>query len=609
MNGNSEGFSQNRIMKHSFPSCLLAICLFLHVTASSYAAGSQALGYTPKYPQGFNHFDYVNPVAPRGGRLILSAFGSFDSLNPFLLKGISAAGLAELMFESLMESSLDEPFTQYGLLAEDVSLAKDGLSVIYRLNPAARFHDGTPVTAEDVKFSFENLKDKAVYPQYRFSWTDIKQAVVIDRLTIRFDFARVNPELHMIVGQIPVFSRHWVEDKSFDKVVMDTPLTSGPYQIEKYELGKYISFVRNPDYWGKNLGVRRGMYNFDRVTYKYYRDFTVILEAFKAGEVEFINEYNSKKWARDYVGPAFEQGEIIKTHIKHSNNAGMQGFVFNTRRELFKDKNVRRAISLAMDFEWSNHKLFYDQYDRCDSYFSNSELASRGLPSGDELALLKQFKSQLDDKIFTTEWRPASTKPPGGLRANLRQAKKLLTDAGWTFRDGALRNKKGVPFQFEIMLAQKGFERILAPFARNLAKLGIQLNYRTIDVALYQQRADSFDFDMMVTSFGQSQSPGNELMYMFHSSSAEQKGSRNSIGIKEPVIDALVEKVIYAKNRDELVTATRALDRVLLHGEYLVPNWYIGTHRIAYWDRFKFPETLPLYYQAEPWLLKTAWKK
>lgn len=594
-------------MTYSFKPCLLAIYLLLHIAANSYAANSQALGYTPKYPQGFNHFDYVNPSAPKGGSLTLSAFGSFDSLNPFLLKGMAAAGLGELLFESLMESSLDEPFSQYGLLAEQVELAKDGLSVIYRLNPAARFHDGSPVTAEDVKFSFETLKGKGVQPQYRFSWTDIKQATVIDRLSIRFDFAKINPELHMIVGQIPVFSRHWVGEQAFDQVVMDTPLTSGPYRIEKYELGNYISFVRNPDYWGKQLGVRRGMYNFDRITYKYYRDFTVILEAFKAGEIEFINEYNSKKWARDYVGPAFDQGKIIKTQIKHSMNAGMQGFVFNTRRTLFQDKRVRRAISLAMDFEWSNHKLFYDQYDRCDSYFSNSELASRGLPVGAELALLKQFKSQLTDEIFTTEWRPASTLPPDSLRANLRQAKQLLQEAGWTFRDGALRNEKGEPFRFEIMLAQKGFERILAPYARNLDKLGIHIDYRTVDVALYQQRADSFDFDMMVQSFSQSQSPGNELMFMFHSSSVDQKGSRNSIGIQDPVVDALIEKIIYASNRAELVTAARALDRVLLHGEYLVPNWYIGTHRIAYWDRFAFPEKLPLYYQAIPWLLKTAW--
>ena len=572
------------------------------------AAASQAMGYTPKYAEGFEHFDYVNPEAPKGGSLDLPAFGSFDSLNPYTLKGRPATGLGELMFETLMVSSLDEPFSQYGLLADEVTLAADGLSVTYHINPAARFSDGSPVLAEDVKFSFETLRDKG-HPRYRIYWGDITGAVVLDKRTVRFKFARVNPELHMIAGQIPVFSRKWVGDKAFDRMALAEPLTSGPYLIEKYELGKYITYKRNPDYWGKDLNVHRGMYNFDRVTFKYYRDFTVMLEAFKAGEFDFIHEFNSKKWARDYIGPKFRSGRILKKELPHRNNAGMQGFVFNLRRPLFKDIRVRKALTLALDFEWSNRNLFYNQYERNDSYFSNSELAATGEPSEAELELLEPFRDQLPPELFEMPWEPPSTAAPDSLRQNLRKAKKLLQEAGWTYRDGALRNEKGEAFSFEIILAQKGFERIVAPFARNLSKLGIEVNYRTVDTALYQRRTDTFDFDMVVERFDQSQSPGNELMGVFHSSSAREEGTRNVIGIDNPVVDAMVEKVIYADDREALVTAVHALDRVLLYGEYLIPHWYIGKHRVAYWDRFDSPETLPLYYSPIDWMLATWWVK
>ncbi len=582
----------------------------LMAVSSVHAASSQAMGYTPKYPDGFSHFDYVNPDAPRGGELVLSSVGSFDSFNPYILKGISAEGLGTLMFETLMVASMDEPFSQYGLLAEDVQLAEDKLSVTFRLRKEARFNDGSPVLAEDVKFSFDSLVGEKGHPQYRFYYVDIKRVVVVDAYTVRFEFARANPELHLLAGQIPIFSRHWVGDKPFDKVAMEHPVTSGPYLIEKYDLGKNITYRRNPDYWGNELNVRRGMFNFERVTFKYYRDFTVALEAFKAGEFEFNHEYNSKKWARDYSGAKFRDGRITKTLLKHSNNAGMQGFVFNLRRPLFQDKRVRRAISLALDFEWSNRQLFYNQYEQCYSYFSNSELASSGLPAGEELALLEPYRDQLPEEVFTKEWHSASTAPPSSLRQNLREAKALLQQAGWTYRDGALRNEKDEPFRFDVVLAQKGFERILAPFARNLGKLGIEVNYRTVDSALYKRRLDEFDFDMVVGGFGQSQSPGNELKGLFHSSSADQTGTRNLFGIKDPVVDALVEKVIYAKDRKALITATHALDRVLLHGEYLVPHWFIGSHRVAYWSgRFGQPTTIPLYYDATNWVLSTWWRQ
>ncbi len=583
--------------------------LLIMTPVCSHAAFSQGMGYTPKYSDDFSHLDYVNPDAPKGGELILSGFGNFDTLNPYTLKGISVDGISELMFETLMVQSLDEPYSQYGLIAEDSELAADGLSVTFKIRPQARFNNGEAITADDVKFSFDTLKSDKAHPQYRFYWADIIHATVVDPLTVRFEFSKVNPELHMIVGQIPIFARIWVGETPFDKLSLQQPVTSGPYTIEKYDLGKSITYKRNPDYWARDLNVRKGMFNFDKVTYKYYRDFTVSLEAFKAGEFEFNHEYNSKKWARDYQGTHFKNGNIIKTELPHRNNAGMQGFIFNLRKPLFQDKRVRKAIAYALDFEWSNRQLFYNQYERCDSYFSNSELASRGLPQGDELKLLQHYKDQLPQELFTQTWEPATTTPPSSLRQNLRNAKKLLNEAGWRLQGEQLVNPKGEALKFEVILSQKGFERIMAPFARNLKKLGISVDYRTVDVALYKQRTDSFDFDMIVAGFGQSQSPGNELIGMFHSKSAQQQGSRNLMGINHPVVDVLIEKVIYAKDRKSLVTAVRALDRVLLNEEYLVSHWYIGSHRIAYWDHFGIPEKLPLYYDAGSWMLRTWWKK
>lgn len=575
----------------------------------SWSATSIGYGYQAKYPADFTNFDYVNPDAPKGGRITLAGFGNFDSFNPFILKGVSAEGLGTLVFETLMVQSGDEPYSLYGHLAEDIQLAKDKLSVTFRLNPKARFSDGTPVLAKDVKFSFDTIRSKKGHPYYRFYWADIKQAVVLDKLTIRFDFVRQNPELHLITAQIPVFARHWVGDTPFDKLNRKLPIGSGPYVVEKYDLGKNVTYKRNPSYWARDLPARRGMFNFDKIIYKYYKDSTVMLEALKAGEFDYKLVSHSKKWARDYVGPQFESREIIKEEIVHKNNAGMQGFIFNTRRELFKDKRVRKALTLAFDFSWSNNKLFYNQYTRCDSYFSNSELASSGLPQGDELKLLNKYRAQLPEEIFTEVWQPPSTSKPGALRKNLRQAKKLLEEAGWYVKDDVLQNNNGRHFEFDVMLAQKGFERILAPYAYNLKKLGINLYYRTVDVSLYNRRTRTFDFDMVVSSYSQSQSPGNELYGFWHSRSAEQEGSRNLMGVNDPVVDKLIDEVVFAKDRKQLVTATRALDRVMLHGEYLIPNWYIAVHRLAYWDKFKYPETLPLYFSADPWVLSTWWEK
>jgi len=582
---------------------MLAACM----PVAAFAAAAMGMGYEPKYPPDFDHFDYVNPQANRGGELLLYGLGSFDSLNPFLLKGQSAEGLGELVFETLLEKSLDEPFTMYGLLADDFELADDGLSATFHINPAARFSNGKPVTAADVKFSFDTLMSKAAHPQYRVYYADVESADVLDRLTVRFNFRKRNRELHMIVGEIPVFSPDWLAGRAFDSLDDARPVSSGPYIVDSYDRGKYIRYKRNPDYWAKDLPVRRGMFNFDRIKYTYYKDSTIALEAFKSGEFDFFFENYSKRWARSHVGPKYDSGEILKTELPHQNNAGIQGFAINLRRDKFSDIRVRRALSLAYDFEWANEHLFYNQYVRCNSYFSNSELASSGLPQGEELELLNRFRDQLPAKLFTTEWKPPTTAPPDSLRANLREARDLLAQAGWKVRDGVLKNDADEAFSIDVLLVQQGFDRIFAPYAQNLKKLGIDMSYRKVDDSLYKRRIDNFDFDMVVVSFPESVSPGNELRNMFYSDAAKTPGSRNLPGIESPVVDALVDRLIASRDRHELIVAAHALDRVLLFGAYLVPNWYIDKHRIAYRSKLHMPATLPLYYDPVNWLLKAWW--
>ena len=599
-------------MQHRLVPQLPIILLILSGLMSSMsvmAVPAMGMGYEPKYQAGFEHFDYVSPKAERGGELVLSGLGTFDSLNPFLLKGISADGLGSLVFETLLEKSLDEPFSMYGLIADDFVLADDGLSVTFHINPKARFSNGSSIKAEDVKFSFDTLMSTAAHPQFRIYYQDIDSVTVLDDLSVRFNFKRKNRELHMIIGDIAIFSKDWLSGRDFSETDDVLPISSGPYVVDAYERGKYIRYKRNPDYWADGLPVRKGMYNFDRVTYKYYKDSTISLEAFKAGEFDFFFENYSKRWARSHDGPKYKSGEILKKELKHSNNAGMQGFAINTRQERFKDVRVRRALSLAYDFAWANDHLFYNQYVRCDSYFSNSELAATGLPEGDELTLLNEYRDQLPDEVFTREWLPPSTDKKGELRENLKLARDLLKEAGWSIRDGVLKNSQGEIFTVDVLLVQKGFDRILAPYARNLKKLGIEMDYRTVDSSLYKRRIDNYDFDMVVTSFSASMSPGNELKNRFHSQSVDSKGSANLPGINNPVVDALIERVVNAEDRAQLLVASRALDRVLLFGEYLVPNWYIDKHRIAYRDIFSYPETLPLYYDPITLLIKSWWIK
>jgi len=546
-----------------------------------------------KYGSDFTHFDYVNADAPKGGTVRLGAIGSFDSLNPFIVKGQAAAG-ASSIYDTLLTSSADEPFSEYGLLAESVRVPDDRSWVEFTLRPEARFHDGQPVTVDDVIWTFNSLVEKG-QPFYRFYYGNVSNISQTGERSVRFDFVPgENRELPLIIGQIPVLPKHYWEGREFDRTTLDAPLGSGPYRIAKVDPGRSITLQRVDDYWGKDLAVNKGQYNFDRMIYEYYRDTTVALEAFKAGAFDYRTENSSKAWASEYDVPAVRNGLLIKAEIEHNRTAGMQGFAYNTRRPLFQNRLVRKALAYAFDFEWSNANLFYGQYHRSRSYFDNSELAATGLPEGDEFALLEPYRDRLPEEVFTEEYNPPSTDAPGSLRANLRTASKLLTDAGWVIKDKKRVNAEtGEPLTFEVLLVSPLFERIVLPFAKNLERLGIGIDVRTVDSAQYVRRLDTYDFDVVVGNFGQSSSPGNEQRAYWGSAGADQEGGRNLMGIKDPVVDALIEKVISAPDRKALVAATNALDRVLQWGFWMIPQWHATYDRIAYWDMFGRPDIVP----------------
>ncbi|MCY0386376.1 extracellular solute-binding protein [Robbsia sp. Bb-Pol-6] len=570
----------------------------------------------PRYAPGFTHFDYVDPHAPKGGTLTLAnpnRITRFDTFNPYILRGNPAPGI-DLLFDTLTVGSGDEASSAYGLLADDIAVAADGLSVRFHINPAARFSNGDPVTAADVKYSFDTLMSQAAAPNYRAVWADVSRATVIDPQTVRFDFRHAGRELPLTIGALPVFSPKWGQraDGShppFDAIALEKPIGSGPYTIASYSGGTQIVLQRNPRYWAADLPVRRGMFNFDRIVYKLYGDPAARLEALKAGEFDASVAVLARDWVRGYTGGRFNDGRLIKRVFKHSNDAGMQGFFVNIRRPLFQDVRVRQALDLALDFPYLNRQLFYNQYSRSDSFFTNSELAAHGLPDAGELALLEPLRAQLDPAVFGPMALQPDTAPPGSLRDNLRRARTLLAAAGWTYRDGALRDRAGQPFVFEILDDSGGaFGAVVASYARNLAKLGITVNFRTTDFALYQQRLQNFDFDMTTLAWPGSQSPGNELLDNVGSAAAGIPGSGNLVGIHSPAVDALVQAVLAARTRPALVDAARALDRVLMHGYYVVPQWYSPVHRVVYRRGLAFPTTLPLYYDAAGWILSTWWE-
>jgi microcin C transport system substrate-binding protein len=591
-------------------AALMLIILYLCATSAPLrAAHGISIDGKLKYPAGFSHFDYTSPQAVKGGQLFLHGLGGFDKMNPFTLKGTSPDDLDNLVFETLAVASLDESFAEYGLIAKDIELAADKLSVTFTIHELARFSDGSPVTPADVKFSLDTLKSSAAHPFYQSYLQDITAAEVLDSHRVRFKFAKKNRELHMIAAQLPVFSKKFYTAHPFNEESLTVPVGSGPYVVGEFSPGKFITFKRNPNYWAKDLPVRRYQFNYDTITYKYFKDQIVAVEAFKAHEFDFMAVNIAKQWARDLDGPKFAKKEILKETLPHQNDQGMQGFAINLRKPLFKDRQVRQALGLAFDFEWANHTLFFDQYTRSASYFSNSNLAATGLPQGLELEYLSPFRDKLPPEIFTTPPTPPSTKPPGSLRDNLRRAKKLLTEAGWQVdKGGMLADKNGKPFEFEILLSSPSFERVMASYVQNLAKLGIKASYRTIDPALFQRRIQEFDFEMMVNVYGQSQSPGNEQRDYWGSEGADRKGSRNLMGLKDPVVDVLVDKIIYAETQEQLTGACKALDRVLWYGYYLVPNWYLANHRVTYWNRFARPAKLPLYYSPNQ-ALYTWWVK
>ncbi|HEX5339132.1 MAG TPA: extracellular solute-binding protein [Gallionella sp.] len=594
-------------------SSFLLFALTCCVSQSALAAHAIALHGAFKYPADFRHFDYVNPQAPKGGELHTYGLGNFEKLNPYILKGLAADGLQYLVFETLAVPSWDEPDTMYGLLAEDIAPAPDGLSLTFRLNRKARFSNGDPVTAADVKYSFDQLMSKAATPLYRRYWSDVKQMVVVDPYTVRADFKSKNNELKLIVCQLPVFSRKWGGGKPFDKITLDLPLASGPYVVESFDLGKRITYRRNPDYWGNEHPARLGMFNFERITYRYYKDTLMRMEGLKAGEIDLIQENSSKNWARSHQGKRWEQGDLVKVLLPHQNGAGWQGFAMNTRRPLFQDKRVRQALGLAMDFEWMNRQLFFNLYTRSPSYFSNTELAATGKPDARELAVLRELQARFGNKlpaeVFDEIPLPPTTLPPHSLRDNLRQARELLAQAGWTYRDGALRNAQGEPFRFEMMLDDRMQERASAPYARNLEKLGIEMNYRIYDAALYQRKTENFDYDMVWALMPGAQSPGNELFGYFGSASRDQPGSDNAMGVADPVIDELLGRIVQAERRDELVTLVRVLDRLLRLGYYIVPHFYSNAHRVSYRSTLAYPQVLPRFYRIEEWSVMTWWKK
>ena len=550
-----------------------------------------AMNGTPRYSEGFKHFDYVNPEAPKGGKVRLSSIGTFDSFNGFISKGVSADGIG-MIYETLTTGSSDEPFTEYGLLAEKIEYPSDRKWVIYHLNPKARFHDGEPVKPEDVIFTFNTLLEKGA-PFYKSYYGEIKKVEKLGPQKVKFHFdpETTNRELVLITGQLPVLPKHYWEGRDFSKSSLELPLGSGAYKIKKFEAGKYIIYERVKNHWAEELPVHLGMNNFDEVRYDYYRDATVALEAFKAGEYDFREENNSKLWATAYTGKSFDQNLVIRDEISHELPRGMQGFAFNTRKSIFKDRKVREALGYAFDFEWSNKNLFYGQYRRSPSYFTNSDLASSGLPSEAELKFLRPLKDHLPEEVFSKAYVLPKTDGSGNIRKQLRKASQLLKEAGWEVKDGKrIHTESGKALEFEILLISPAFERIVLPFSKNLERRGVKASGRVVDTAQYINRIRAFEFDMMVMVIGQSLSPGNEQNNYWHSDAAERNGSRNFMGIQNPAIDDLISKVIQAPDREALVNSTRALDRALLWGHYVIPHWHINYYRLSYWNKFSRPK-------------------
>ena len=590
---------------------LLAAC-----APVTWAAHGYALWGDMKYPPGFIHFDYVNPDAPKGGEIRLVSnlrLSTFDKYNPFTIRGAAPAYLSQLMFDSLLAGSLDEEGAGYGLLAEDVAVAPDGLSATFKLRKNARFHNGDPVLAQDVKHSYDTLIGPHTSPAYKTLLVDVAGVDVVDDRTVRYRFRQANRELPLTVGGLPVFSRKWGQGKPFNEVVMEPPIGSGPYKIGPVKFGKDITYVRDTDYWAKDLNVRRGTGNFDRINVKIYKDNTARLEALKAGEFDLMAFYSAGDWARRVNGKRFDTGELVKGEFQHKLPTGFQSYVLNTRRPLLQDVRVRQALGLAVDYEWMNRQMFYNSYQRVRGLFGNTSCAATGMPSAEELALMEPWRGKIPDAAFGPAAEPPRTDRPhdpavGGLRENLRRAQKLLADAGWTVQNGTLRNAQGQPFVLEYLDSNEGGARVVTPWMRNLEKLGVTLRFRPVDFALYQQRLQKFDFDVTTIAYAGTANPGQEYADLFGSQAADTEDSGNLAGVKSPAVDALLDRMVSAKTKPDYLAACRALERVITHSHVFIPQWFSGTHRMAYnaW-RLERPKVTPPYFRGETWAIDTWW--
>ena len=602
---------------------LLTFSLVLSTTAA--ATISESHGYAQfgvlKYPASFTHFDWVNPEAPKAGTLRIMANGTFDTLNPYTFKGsspISTAnfgqyGVSELN-EPLMvgtgqyDPSGDEPTSSYGLIAKTVEYSDDRSWVVFNLRPEARFHDGKPITAYDVAFSYRTLL-KDGHPQYRTALQEVQRVDILNRHRIRFVFKRSgNPLLILRLGELPVLPQHYWKNRDFKATSFEPPLGSGPYRITQVRPGRSLVFERVKDYWGKDLPVNRGKYNFNRVEVEFYRDADVAFEGFKAGEFDIYIEHQAKNWLTGYDFPAVTEGKVIKAQIAHQIPTQTQGLFMNTRRGAFADIRVREALGLMFNFEWTNRTLFNDAYMRSTSYYPNSEFTSSGLPAGREFLMLAPYREQLPATLFTQPFAVSKTDGGGVPRDSIRKALGLLADAGWTFTERGLTNSAGQPLRFEILLVNPNLERILQPYIEDLTRIGVDAHLRTVDRAQYKQRLDQFDFDMILMTLNQTLSPGLEQWQYFHSSQANIKGSKNYAGVANPVVDNLLNQLLAAKTRDDQVAATRALDRVLLWQHYMIPNWYLNNHRLAYRNRFAMVTTPPYTLGLRAWWLKPSEK-
>ncbi|KVU51877.1 extracellular solute-binding protein [Burkholderia cepacia] len=584
--------------------------------AGAVAAPAIAQFGAPKYPAGFTHFAYADPDAPDDGTLAFQNYNeaqSYDSLNPFLVRGSPAPDIKNLMFDTLMQRSWDELASEYALIADDVQVAPDGLSATFHIDPAARFSNGDPITADDVKYSFDTLSGPQASPLFNAQFSVIRRAVVVDGHTVRFEFKHAERDAALIAGDLPVFSPKWGMRADgtrppFDQIATVPPIASGPYLIEQRKNDKQIVYVRNPRYWAANLPSRRGMYRFARVSFKLYLDQYTMLEAFKAGDIDARMEYSATQWARRYVGRNFRNG-MLKQGEFPDGPAQMQGFLINLRKPQFADVRVRHALTLAFDYDWMNRMMFYGQYRRTDSFWAASPFGAKGMPSERELALLAPYRAELPAEVFGPMIRPPSTLPPGSLRANLKQARDLLAQAGWHFRDGALRDANGTPMTIEIIDDQPGMDRLILPYIQALGTLGIRASLHELDSALYQRRLDNFQYDMTTFIYSPVTIPGAELARRFGSAAASQVGSENYPGVRSKAVDALIRAALAADTLDDLETATHALDRVLINLYILVPHYYLPNARIAYKASYGHPAIVPDSYQYEDWIISYWYRK